>query len=165
MKKKSQTQNSESVKFKVHLEGKDCNTNIISLDDLQNLVAGVNGLSKYVTRQKLGKNIKSKLDKEAREICTLGVKDITKGSAILEIEAYPDGQQKLDENVNTEIIMRETIRLINDFQDDESKIPIELGPYFDSLTKPLNKEESKLVANKTVKTKGSTSRENVKAKR
>ena len=76
--KKSKKDNSGEVKLEVHLEGKYCNKNIISLDDLQNLIAGVNGLSKYVTRKKLGKDVKSRLDKEAKEICTLGVKDIKK---------------------------------------------------------------------------------------
>ena len=40
--------------------------------------------------------------------------------------------------------MQDTISIINEFQEDENKIPLELGPYFDSLTKPLNKEKSNL---------------------
>jgi len=134
----------KDVELEVHLEGKTKDSVLISLDDLQNLISGINGISKYLIKKKFGKQSRAKFDKEMQEVCSLGVKNVRPGSAILDIQAFPDGQQKLDPNLKIGNIMEEMIRLIDTFQSNEENVPLETAPYFDSLTKPLTTEESSL---------------------
>jgi len=144
MKNEKQNEKYERIKVEVHLEGKSSNSNIISLDDLQNLIAGINGLSKYLIKRKLGKGVKSRFDREMQEICSLGLKGIKQGSAILELNAFPDGQQKLDTKVNVQSVMQEMAKFIDELDIDAKQIPLEVAHYLDNLTKPLNKKEATL---------------------
>ena len=134
----------KDVELEVHLEGKTKESFLISLDDLQNLVSGINGISKYLIKKRFGKQARAKFGKEMQEVCSLGVKNVKGGSAILEIQAFPDGQQKLKPELKVESIMKEMIQLINTFQSNEENVPLETAPYFDNLTKPLTTEKATL---------------------
>lgn len=145
MDQKNEKYSVEPVKLRVNLIGKRVDTGIIiSLDDLQSLVSGLNGLSKYVTKKYLGRDLKAKYAKEMKEICSLGLTDLKKGSAILEIEAFPCGQQKLAGYVNPENIMQETIKLIDNLEGDGKRVPLEVAPHLDNITKPLSIQGTRL---------------------
>lgn len=144
MKNKEQNKKYEEVKVEVHLNGKSSKSSLISLDDLQNLIAGINGLSKYLIKKKLGKGLKSRFDKEMQEICSLGLKNIRSGSAVLELNAFPEGQQKLGFGIDVKSIMEEMTTVIDELDIDEEHVPLEVAHYLDNLTKPLNNEDANL---------------------
>lgn len=134
----------ENIELEVHLEGKNSKNILISLDDLQNLVIGINGLSKFLVKKKFGKESRARFGKEMKEICSLGVKDIKKGSAILELQAFPEGQQKIDPQFEVSSIMKELINLVNNFDSDPDTFPLDALPYLDSFTKPLMDKQAEL---------------------
>ena len=79
-----------------------------------------------------------------KEVCSLGVKTIKEGSAILELQAFPDGQQKLDSCFEVANIMKEMINMVNSFDSNPDKFPLDALPYLDSVTKPLDTEQALL---------------------
>ena len=128
------------MNLSIHLLGKSTNSQLINLEDLANIAAGINGLARHIIKTKIGRQ---RTNEEVKRLCNLGISDIKKGSTILEVVAEEKGQLKLD--VSIEQIMRELIQKINEFEKNELEdADPQTFVFLDMLTRPLNSADSKL---------------------
>ncbi len=124
----------------IHLIGKSTNSQLINLEDLSNLAAGLNGLAHHIVKTKVGKQ---RTNEEVKRLCTLGIAGIRKGSAILEIVAQEKGQLKL--GIDKRRIMEEVIQTIDDFHEKRiEEVDPQTFVFLDMLTRPLDSESTKL---------------------
>ncbi|HAB52195.1 MAG TPA: hypothetical protein DCE80_08520 [Ignavibacteriales bacterium] len=140
MKKKDEYKSKDDIELVVHLEGKSSNSQLISLDDLTNLAAGINGLTHQIIKNKVGK---ARTSEQIKNLCLLGISKIKKGSAVLQISARQIGQLKI--GLDTENILSDVIESMNKIENNDiTSIDSQIFPYLDLITKPLTSENSKL---------------------
>ncbi len=129
-----------NVSLSVHLKGKSSNSQLINLEDLSNLTAGIDGLVHHIVKTKIGK---ARTNEEVKRLCLLGISQLREGSAIIDISVRQNGQAKL--GFSTKDILSEMIGIMN-YADDKNLETVEkrVYPYLDLITKPLDSEKAKL---------------------
>ncbi|MCL4381194.1 hypothetical protein M1141_02880 [Candidatus Marsarchaeota archaeon] len=129
--------------LEIHLKGKYKKNNkkknkiLISLDDLENIVNGINGLTKQITKQLIAKD-KTYFSKELKNIFSMGLVNIEEGSAILDFSGFrQDEQATMDENLKPDYITSQVFNYINNLEISENKLHLDEAIYLNLLLKPI----------------------------
>lgn len=125
----------------LHLQGKSTKSMLISLEDLQDIASGVNGLANYFIRKKLGLASRGRFDKTTKAAFSLGISSLKPtGSVTLEVMAYgKQDQLESESKIRPLELFTDLVDSIESLKNEKiSAIPLDIVPYLDSITKPLD---------------------------
>lgn len=140
----------EGTILELTLKGKSKKNNIlISLDDLEDIIIGINGLTKHIAKQLLAKDKKYSekkyFSKELKEVYSMGLISIRSGSSVLDFTGFrQQNQDIIDTTMKSDYITDKVVNYMRNISINENELHLEEALHLSSILKPLNKNGESL---------------------